>query len=96
MPWRDRPASASRSLVPGARPTVTVRDTGPGISDPAKIFEPFYTTKEVGGEDGLGLGLSISYGLVESFGGRISGSNAPDGGAIFRIELDPWQEEVAA
>lgn len=84
------------SLVPGARPTVTVRDTGPGISDPAKIFEPFYTTKEVGGEDGLGLGLSISYGLVESFGGRISGSNAPDGGAIFRIELDPWQEEVAA
>jgi two-component system C4-dicarboxylate transport sensor histidine kinase DctB len=84
------------SLVPGTRPTVTVRDTGPGISDPAKIFEPFYTTKEVGGEDGLGLGLSISYGLVESFGGRISGSNAPDGGAIFRIELDPWQEEAAA
>ncbi|MGK7752506.1 MULTISPECIES: sensor histidine kinase [unclassified Roseovarius] len=84
------------SLVPGIRPTVTVRDTGPGISDPAKIFEPFYTTKEVGGEDGLGLGLSISYGLVESFGGRISGSNAADGGAIFRIELDPWQDEVAA
>lgn len=84
------------TLVAGNRPTVTVRDTGPGISDPSKIFEPFYTTKEVGGEDGLGLGLSISYGLVESFGGRISGSNAPDGGAIFRVELDPWQDEAAA
>ena len=59
-------------------------------------MKKFYTTKEVGGEDGLGLGLSISYGLVESFGGRISGSNAADGGAIFRIELDPWQDEVAA
>jgi len=84
------------SLLPGAHPTVTVRDNGPGISDPAKMFEPFYTTKEVGGEDGLGLGLSISYGLVESFGGRISGSNADDGGAIFRIELDPWKDEAAA
>ncbi|MFN3207555.1 MAG: ATP-binding protein [Roseovarius sp.] len=84
------------TLVPGPRPTVTVRDTGPGIADPDKIFEPFYTTKEVGGEDGLGLGLSISYGLIESFGGRITGTNAPDGGAIFRVELDPWQDEAAA
>lgn len=83
-------------LTPGAQPTVTVSDIGPGISDPEKIFDPFYSTKEVGGEDGLGLGLSISYGLIESFGGRISGSNAPDGGAIFRVELDPWREEVAA
>ncbi|WP_338550357.1 sensor histidine kinase [Roseovarius phycicola] len=80
----------------GARLAVTVRDTGPGITDPDKIFEPFYSTKEVGNEDGMGLGLSISYGLVQSFGGKITGVNAPDRGAVFTVELDPWQEEAAA
>ena len=83
----------------GPRLTVTVRDTGPGIADPEKIFEPFYSTKEVGGatEEGMGLGLSISYGLVQSFGGNIRGSNAADGrGATFTVELDHWREEAAA
>ena len=78
------------------RLSVTVRDTGPGIADPERIFEPFYTTKEVGGEDGMGLGLSISYGLVQSFGGNIRGANAPDGGAIFTVELEPWARAEAA
>lgn len=72
--------------------TVTVRDTGPGIEAPDKIFEPFYTTKSVGSSEGMGLGLSISYGLVQSFGGQIRGINAPDGGAMFTVELDYWQE----
>lgn len=74
---------------------VTVRDTGPGISDPDRMFEPFYSTKETG-EDGMGLGLSISYGLVQSFGGRIRGANAPGGGAVMTVELEPWAEEAAA
>ena len=65
---------------------VEVRDTGPGLSEPEKIFDPFYTTKEVGA-DGMGLGLSISYGLVQSFGGNIRGRNHPDGGAVFTVEL---------
>jgi len=76
--------------------SVTVRDMGPGISDPDKMFEPFYSTKETGSEDGMGLGLSISYGLVQSFGGNIRGTNAPDGGAVMTVELEPWTEEVAA
>jgi len=80
----------------GARLTVQVRDSGPGIADPDKIFEPFYTTKEVSGEEGMGLGLSISYGLVQSFGGNIRGANAADGGAVFTVELDRWREERAA
>lgn len=83
----------------GGTPTrLTVADTGPGIAEPDKIFDPFYTTKEVGASEGMGLGLSISYGLIQSFGGRIRGANrAKDGqspkgaisGAIFTIELIP-------
>nr|WP_143595880.1 ATP-binding protein [Tropicibacter naphthalenivorans] len=82
------------ALEEGARLRVTVRDTGPGIADPERVFEPFYSTKEVG--DGMGLGLSISYGLVQSFGGDIRGVNAPEGGACFTVELDPWRQEAAA
>lgn len=66
---------------------VTLRDTGPGLDDPEKIFDPFYTTKEVGQSEGMGLGLSISYGLVQSFGGNITGRNHPQGGAVFQIRL---------
>ncbi|RYG91995.1 sensor histidine kinase [Loktanella sp. IMCC34160] len=71
----------------GAKVFVTVRDTGPGIDEPEKIFDPFYSTKTVGSGDGMGLGLSISYGLVQSFGGNIRGRNHPDGGAVFTVEL---------
>lgn len=64
-----------------------VADTGPGIAAPDKIFDPFYTTKEVGAAQGMGLGLSISYGLIQSFGGQIKGMNAKEGGAVFTIAL---------
>ena len=77
------------TVIPGAdHVEVTLRDTGPGLDDPGKIFDPFYTTKQVGAsEEGMGLGLSISYGLVQSFGGAIHGRNHPDGGAIFTVRL---------
>lgn len=88
------------TLVPGPRPLVRIRDTGPGIADPERIFEPFYSTKTVGDTDGMGLGLSISYGLVQSFGGNIRGENAEGGGAVFSVELEAWDDagngEVAA
>ncbi len=73
--------------------TLCIADTGPGIEAPEKIFDPFYSTKEVGASEGMGLGLSISYGLVQSFGGMIRGENAPEGGALFTVELQPWQED---
>ncbi|MDU9003457.1 ATP-binding protein [Sedimentitalea todarodis] len=76
--------------------TVIVRDTGPGIDLPDKVFEPFYSTKVVGASEGMGLGLSISYGIVQSFGGDIRGENAPGGGAVFSVQLEPWQAEQAA
>ena len=80
----------------GARTTVSVRDTGPGIAEPEKIFDPFYSTKAVGAAEGMGLGLSISYGLVQSFGGAIRGRNHHDGGAVFTVELDTVARKVAA
>jgi PAS domain S-box-containing protein len=65
----------------------TVRDTGTGISEDtlSRIFEPFYTTKEVG--KGTGLGLAITYGIVQEHGGQIIAANHPDGGAVFTVEL---------
>jgi len=78
------------------RVQVSVRDSGPGIAEPEKIFDPFYTTKEVSDSEGMGLGLSISYGLVQSFGGDIRGRNHPDGGAVFTVELDLIERSVAA
>jgi two-component system, NtrC family, sensor kinase len=71
----------------GDRVVVSVRDTGPGIPADAlsRIFEPFYTTKEVG--KGTGLGLAITYGIVQEHGGEIVAANHPGGGAVFTIEL---------
>jgi signal transduction histidine kinase len=75
------------TAVAGDRIVATVRDTAAGIPPDAlaRIFEPFYTTKEVG--KGTGLGLAIAYGIVQEHGGHISAANHPDGGAIFTVEL---------
>jgi len=60
-------------------------DTGPGIREPHRVFDPFYTTKPVG--KGTGLGLSICYGIVEEHDGKIVCYNGQPGGAVFRVEL---------
>jgi two-component system NtrC family sensor kinase len=61
------------------------QDSGPGLKEPHRIFEPFYTTKSIG--KGTGLGLSICYGLVKEHGGEISARNAEGGGAIIEVKL---------
>ncbi|MEM7189339.1 MAG: ATP-binding protein [Pseudomonadota bacterium] len=73
--------------IDGRQAKLTVQDNGPGISDPERVFEPFYTTKDLGASKGLGLGLSISYGIIGSFGGALTCRNVKDGGAIFVISL---------
>jgi signal transduction histidine kinase len=66
---------------------VQIRDTGPGIPPSAmpRLFEPFYTTKEVG--KGTGLGLAITYGIIQEHGGEITAANHPEGGAVFTVQL---------
>jgi two-component system NtrC family sensor kinase len=66
---------------------VTVADTGPGIPENVQrmIFDPFYTTKSAG--KGTGLGLWISYNIIEKMGGRITVKSREGEGAAFTIQL---------
>jgi two-component system NtrC family sensor kinase len=64
---------------------VEFHDTGTGLKDPSKIFDPFYTTKKIG--KGSGLGLSICYGIVKEHGGDILAFNHAQGGAVLQLKL---------
>ena len=84
--------SAVRVLSIGLRKTVknleiSVSDTGSGIEarELANLFDPFYSTKQAG--RGLGLGLSISYGLIRDIGGAISVESRPGKGSTFTVRL---------
>ncbi|MGR2739919.1 sensor histidine kinase [Billgrantia sp. Q4P2] len=81
-PWLEVAVEAEAERL-----VVTVADNGAGIPEALleQLFDPFFTTKAVG--DGLGLGLFISYGIVQDLGGRIHAGNRPSGGAWFRVEL---------
>ena len=70
------------------------QDSGPGIKEPNRIFDPFYTTKSVG--KGTGLGLSICYGIIKEHGGDISARNRKDGGAVIEVRLPATERTGAA
>ncbi len=72
---------------------IEVCDNGPGVAEDVlpNVFDPFYTTKDVG--EGLGLGLSIAYKIVRDFKGTIGAANRPKGGAVFTVRL-PLAEPV--
>ncbi|MES9994063.1 MAG: ATP-binding protein [Candidatus Thiodiazotropha sp.] len=74
---------------------IRVHDNGPGIAEDemGKLFDPFYTTKEVG--KGTGLGLYISYGLAQDMGGDLAAENSTKGGAVFTLTL-PLRVEADA
>lgn len=67
--------------------TITIMDNGPGIPEEIRndIFNPFFTTKDVG--NGTGLGLSIAYGIIADHGGTIKVSDNENGGAVLEVTL---------
>lgn len=69
----------------GPEMVVQFADSGPGLRDPERVFDPFYTTKPVG--KGTGLGLSATYGVIQDHKGQITCYNRPEGGAAFEIRL---------
>ena len=83
-----------RTSASVGRVIVEVSDTGQGMSVEVqkRIFEPFFTTKPEGA--GTGLGLSVSFGIVQTHGGTLTVHSAPGAGATFRLTL-PVDESVA-
>ena len=77
----------STATAAGDALVIEVADTGMGIApeNVAKIYDPFYTTKGVG--RGTGLGLAVSYGIVQEHSGHISVDSTPGRGTTFRITL---------
>ena len=69
----------------GEEVVVQFSDSGPGIKEPHRVFDPFYTTKPIG--KGTGLGLSAVYGVVQDHRGQITCQNRPEGGAVFVLRL---------
>ncbi len=72
---------------------ISFGDNGPGIRHPERIFDPFYTTKDVG--KGTGLGLSICYGIVRAHRGEITAENNSNGiGCTFRVRIPAATEPI--
>jgi signal transduction histidine kinase len=76
---------AVSTRLQGSSIVLEFSDSGPGMREPERVFDPFYTTRPVG--QGTGLGLSACYGIVQEHGGKILCENRVEGGATFRIEL---------
>lgn len=76
----------------GEHAVLQFSDSGPGIREPQRVFDPFYTTKPVG--KGTGLGLSAVYGVIQDHSGQITCQNKREGGALFVVRL-PMEEQRA-
>jgi signal transduction histidine kinase len=83
----QRERACPDSGIEGEYARLSVADEGTGIAaaDLPRVFEPFFTTKDVG--EGTGLGLSVSYGIVEEHGGWIAVESQPGKGSRFSILL---------
>ena len=84
-----------RTRVIDQEVSVAIEDDGTGMTPEvlARIYEPFFTTKDVG--EGTGLGLSIAYGIIEKHHGRIDVESTPGKGTVFQVIL-PLRQPLAA
>nr|WP_315246675.1 ATP-binding protein [uncultured Albidiferax sp.] len=91
---RAGPRIEVRAVRRGDRLEVTVRDNGTGIQPEhlARVFEPFFTTRDVG--KGLGLGLSVSYAIVQRHGGSLRVSSEPGAWTEFAFDLGLAHQNV--
>jgi len=77
----------------GDEAVVEFSDSGPGIREPQRVFDPFYTTKPIG--KGTGLGLSATYGVVQDHRGQITCFNRSEGGAVFVMRFPAAAQDAA-
>lgn len=91
-PWPEQALVFGKPAAQGTTVEIEIRDNGHGIAAESlpRIFDPFYTTKEVG--KGMGLGLFIVFEIVEEHGGQIAVESAPGKGTAFLIRL-PAEEK---
>jgi len=73
--------------------SIQFADNGPGMTEPERVFDPFYTTRPIG--QGTGLGLSACYGIIQEHGGKIACRNRDEGGAIFIVELPALEKSAS-
>lgn len=87
VPAEEAAAASGQDIVPGSYAKLSVRDTGHGISPEVMehIFDPYFTTKEMG--RGTGLGLAVAHGVVKSHGGSITCSSVSGGATTFDVFL---------
>lgn len=94
--WEQPEEAPSPELAPGSYVVLAVEDDGPGMEPQIqkRMYDPFFTTKEVG--RGTGLGLSIVFGAVRSHGGVITCESSPGGGTRFEVFLKAVPHQAVA
>jgi len=92
----EHPLAESQSLPPGEYVELIVRDTGTGMGPEVvkKIFDPYFTTKDIG--KGTGMGLSITHGIIRSYGGAITVESTFGQGTTFHLYFPVIQETAMA